>query len=96
MRGSGLFRWTLAGLAVAALALGGCGGSDEGDGPGGGGGGEKAFSSASAGSISVQALAKNYVLDVSVMYYQDADRPADTGPTIDRLKVLTEQIIGRL
>ena len=185
MRGVGLFRWTLAGLAVTALALGGCGGTDEADSPGGGaapaknadflfsdldacglsqpaereaalgeaaaateqkngaasrgcqatgdsdqayliylltqtpvpapqyydevrkeadgpdvkdisGLGEKAFSSASSGSITVQALAKDYVLDVSIVYYQDADRPAETGPTIDRLKVLTEQVIGRL
>jgi hypothetical protein len=58
--------------------------------------GEKAFSSAASGSITVQALAKDYVLDVSIVYFQDADRPAETGPTVDRLKVLTQQVIDRI
>ena len=41
-------------------------------------------------------MADGYVLGTSIVWFQDSDRPTDTGPTAERLKTLTEQVIGRL
>jgi hypothetical protein len=58
--------------------------------------GEKAFSVADSGSVNVYALSGKYVLNSSIVYFQDSDRPAGTGPLVDGLWVLTGRILERL
>jgi hypothetical protein len=58
--------------------------------------GEAAFADVRDGSVTVHTLTGDYVLDTSLMYFQDSDLPADTGPVVDRLSVLTGRIIDRL